>query len=376
MGSVYRQKDRKTWMIRYSHDGRRRVESSGSTVYDEAVKLLHKREGAIADGRPVSTHAGRLRFETAAADVVNDYLVNGKKSIADVRRRIKLHLTPFFGGRKMITITTTTVRAYVAHRQATVEHDDGTETPGASNAQINRELSILNRAFTLALDAETLTAKPRIKKLAERNVRTGFFEREQYEAVIRELPAVWRPVMTFAFLTGWRVRSEVLPITWAQVDARAETVRLEVGTTKNSEGRTFPYGVLPELAAVLAAQAGVRDALKKQGTISPWVFPDVAGGRLPAFYSVLWREACKAAECPGKIPHDFRRTAIRNLVRAGVPEKTAMLLTGHKTRSVFDRYDIINEADLREAVSRFAAAPVKATAARGRVARMPKRAKR
>ena len=188
-------------------------------------------------------------------------------------------------------------------------------------------------------------------------MRQGFFEREQHDAVIRHLPTAWAPVMTFAFLTGWRVRSEVVPLTWAHIDTSAQMIRLDVGTTKNADGRTFPYGVLPELAALLAAQERVRDALRREDVLCPWVFPNAQGGRLPAFYSELWREACRRAGCPGKIPHDFRRTAVRNLVRAGVPEKTAMMLTGHKTRSVFDRYDIVNEADLKAAVERLAAAP-------------------
>jgi len=73
-------------------------------------------------------------------------------------------------------------------------------------------------------------------------------------------------------------------------------------------------------------------------------------GRPIGEFRNAWRTAAAAAGCPGRILHDFRRTAVRNLVRAGVPEKTAMTLTGHKTRSVFDRYDIVNETDLREAV--------------------------
>jgi integrase len=189
--------------------------------------------------------------------------------------------------------------------------------------------------------------------LAEHNVRTGFFEREQFEAVSKHLPADLRPLMAFGFFTGWRIPSEAVPLTWAQVDEKAEVIRLDVGTTKNAEGRTFPYGVLPELKAIVTAQATRRDTFKAKGVICPWVFQRDDGRRVARF-SEEWREACRLAGAPGRIPHDFRRTAVRNLVRAGVSEKVAMMLTGHKTRSVFDRYDIVNEADLRAAIGRLA----------------------
>jgi len=346
MGTVFRQQGRSTWMLKYYREGRPIFESSGTDVKDDAKTILKQREGAIADGRPVSNKMGRLRFDEAVKDVENDYTTNQRRSIGHVQTRIRLHLAPAFTGRRMGTITTADIRAYIAARLK----------DGAKPASINRELAILKRAFTLAMKAGTLAVKPHIPMLEERNVRTGFFERQQFDAIRSHLPAPWQPVMTFAFFTGWRVRSEILPLTWAHVDTHAQIVRLEPETTKNDEGRTFPYGALAELNAVITDQMALRDARRARGLLCPWLFPDAQGHRLPAFYSDVWGTARIAAGCPGRIPHDFRRTAVRNLVRAGVPERTAMQLTGHKTRSVFDRYDIVNENDLRQAVTKLAGA--------------------
>jgi hypothetical protein len=193
--------------------------------------------------------------------------------------------------------------------------------------------------------------------LQERNARHGFFERQQFESVCAKLPAALKGLATFAYVTGGRTKSEILPLTWANVDRAEGIVRLEPDTTKNREGRQFPYGDVPELKAVMDEQWAAHEALKKAGNICPWVF-QCSGKKKQGIpvknFRRAWLTATKAAGCPGRIPHDFRRAAVRNLVRAGVPEKTAMTITGHRTRSVFDRYHIINEQDQREAVRKLA----------------------
>jgi hypothetical protein len=134
--------------------------------------------------------------------VINDYRTNGKRSLHDVQRRISKHLTPFFGGRSMAAITTAEVRAYIATRQGETEmvrsayditRKNGTvhrlpeqrrATDGVSNAEVNRELTILKRIFSLAVQAGKLLHKPHIPLLREDNTRTGFFEFEQFASLI------------------------------------------------------------------------------------------------------------------------------------------------------------------------------------------------
>ena len=160
--------------------------------------------------------------------------------------------------------------------------------------------------------------------------------------------------MTFAYLTGWRWVSEVLPLRIAQVDGQLGIVRLEPGTTKNDKGRTFHYSALTELRDTMVRQLASAERLSRERSrVVGHVFHDANGSALTeGQVRKAWKAACKAAGYPAKIPHDFRRTAVRNLVRAGVSEKVAMTMTGHKTRAVFDRYDIVNETDKADAAQK------------------------
>lgn len=378
-GSLHRRG--RMWWIAYKHpDGTRTSESTGTERRPVALRLLRKRLGAGANNLPVIPRAEQVTFHDAAQMVVNDFVANHaadaneksvKKQLSVQKRRAATgHLSAYFGAHKLISITPEKVTAYIAKRLAdtivtrkarAVTLEDGTtritpeRTKPVSPATINRELQTLKRMFSLAIQSGRIATRPHIEMLNEAAPRAGFFEREQYESVLHHLPAELRPVVSFCYITGWRMADEVLKLEWRQVDFDAGEVRLEPGTTKNKDGRTFPFTA--ELRTVLKAQHAEHLRLKKAGHIFPQVFfREVANGRggekKPKVITSLnkaWKAACKAAGCPGRIPHDMRRSAVRNLVRAGISERVAMMMTGHKTRSVFERYNITSPGDLRDA---------------------------
>jgi integrase len=377
MGSVYSRNRSPYLWIKYHQNGRPVRESTGTKNETVARRMLRAREGDVERGIPIDPKVGRITFDEAADDMLNDYKANRKRTFKDAKRRIKKHLAPFFGNRRMITITTTELRAYVAKRLADgtpVRHkgerrakEEGSvpnvPRKPVSAGEINRELTVLKRMFSLAVQAGKLLRKPHFPMLRENNVRAGFFERQQYVTVLRHLPTSMQPVVTFAYVTGWRINSEVLPLQWRQVDLKAGEVRLDPGTTKNLEGRIF-Y-LTSELKDLLKVQRKAADRIqRRKGMIVQHVFfhdvPTMNGdvgfwsghAIAPSGFYHAWCRARIAAGCPGSIPHDFRRTAIRNMVRAGIPERVAMKLSGHKTRSVFDRYNVVSDGDLRDASRR------------------------
>jgi integrase len=188
--------------------------------------------------------------------------------------------------------------------------------------------------------------------LKESNIRKGFFEYKDFVSLRNALPAYLKPVVTFAYHTGWR-RSEILNLTWDRVDIKEGTVSLDPGETKNDDGRTL------YLNEELLKEMHSLQSKRRLGF--PYVFH--RDGHRIKDYRDAWRSACKkiglqvkdektGRMIPAKLFHDFRRTGVRNMVRAGVNERVAMVILGHKTRSVFDRYNIINNDDLKDATQK------------------------
>ncbi|UCE57111.1 MAG: site-specific integrase [Desulfobacterales bacterium] len=155
------------------------------------------------------------------------------------------------------------------------------------------------------------------------------------------LPFHLKDFITFGYKVGWRI-SEIAKLTWKQIDLVNGIVRLEVGETKNKGVRVIYMD--DELREIFGRRwkAGARKQL-------PWVFLNEYGTDRVKRFDKAWKKACKDAKISIRLFHDFRRTAVRNMVRSGIPERVAMMISGHKTRSVFDRYNIVNDEDLRRA---------------------------
>src|SRR5208282_5278651 len=240
------------------------------------------------------------------------------------------HARDFFGdGHLARNITTDRLTAFVAQRQE----------EKAANATINRSLAALRRAFNLAKRAGRVVDVPYFPMLREDNAREGFLEQGQFLALRAELPDDLKGIVTFLWLTGWRV-GEALTLGWDSV--YADAIRLKATNSKNKHGRELP--LVGELKEVIAHARASR-------TLDcPTVFS--RDGKPIKSFVAAWRTACKDAGLGAVRVHDLRRSAARNLIRAGVPENIAMHFTGHKTSSVFRRYDIVTADDLAQASSR------------------------
>lgn len=332
MGSIYKRGT--VFWIQYYRNGKPYRETAKTKKESEAKRFLKQREGEIANGKIPGIHFDKVRFNDLSDAFLADYRINEKKSLDRAELSVR-QLKTFFDNFRVPEITTPMIQKYIEQRLSDKK----------SNATINRELSALKRILNLGLQQTPpkVDRVPYIPMLKENNVRKGFFEHGEFIALREALPEHLKGFVTFAYKTGWRV-SEIENLRWNQVDLENSIVRLETGETKNDEARTVYLD--KELQEVFLAQKARQKELSK---ISNYVFPNEDGTDKIRNFRKSWKSACKKAKIGDKLFHDFRRTAVRNMVRAGIPERVAMMISGHKTRSVFERYNVVSETDLRVA---------------------------
>jgi len=358
--------------IKYYRDGECFRESTHGTSRGRAEKLLRTRLAEIDAGTfggPQVRRVGVLELYQAFLD---NYRIMGKRALKWAETNWDRHLEPHFGKLKAAQVTTDVLTAYIAKRQA----------EKAQNGTVNRELACLRRAFNLAYRATPPKVRfvPRFEHLAENAPRQGFVVDAQYQQLIAANPPLWlRAMLALAYNFGFR-KGELLTMTAGQVDLLGYTIRLYRGTTKSGEPRLVSFAGLTDVEALL------RECVSGKQPGDP-LFTRPNGGRV-ANPANAWRTLCVKAGlgeylCPhcrkpvgldqhcaacnrkwqlvelrynGLLLHDLRRSAVRNLLRAGVSEQIVMTISGHKSRSTFMRYNIISDTDLREAAHKLAQA--------------------
>jgi len=339
----------KNWYLRMNYCGRRITVSLRTADFEEAKKKAKKEHNKIVEkygrGEVIDGAAKRMKFEDLAEMIRADYKLKGNKSVEKLEDSIN-HLASYFGGVLALHIIKRKLVNYALERQ---------ENEGAAPSTVYVELQIMRRMFSLANDDETgFTHFPKFPVFKLNNARQGFFEKEEFQAVAKHLDEDVRPIAEFAYFTGWR-KSEVLNLEWKKnVDMKVGTVRLEPGTTKNDEGREFPFGVFPALRDLMVHQREKADDIEqKTGMKVTHVFFRSSGQPVKSF-KAAWAKATEKAGLTNRIFHDFRRTAARNLIDAGVSETDAMKITGHLTATIFKRYCITNKKHTAESVSKLA----------------------
>lgn len=330
LGGVYRRGQ--VWWVRYYRGGQEYRESARTEDKDVAVRLLHSR---LAELPTKGVPPEMVTFEDLAQGYIQARIINGVKGGHLLWSKARVtNLSTIFAGMRAVDITTSGLREYAQRRLAL----------GASPGTINRDFGVLRRMMILAVQAGSLTRRPHIPRLREAQPRQGFLEHAEYLAIRSHLPAPYRDVIDFGYRTGWR-RGEILTLEWRDIDRAAGVIRLRPEASKTREGR------------VLVLSAPLRELIDRRwhsrGLGNPYVFHE-AHTHLQGFRNA-WKRACKTAGMPEKLIHDLRRTFVRNALRAGIPERVVMQMTGHKTRSIFDRYHIISERDLGEAAAKLAA---------------------
>jgi integrase len=334
-GCTYLPKGSRNYWIKFSVNGQAIQQSANTESKREAEDELKRQLLKHSNGEAVSPTIHRVTVADLFDAVLTDYRNNGK-AIKWAELVWKKHLKPFFGHMRAVNVGTDQLAAYIAKRKA--------EKEPAANATVNRELALLRRAYTLGYKARPRKVLSLLDlsehMLEEDNVRTGFVSETQYRALAAKVTGqLWlRAMLALGYTYGFR-KGELLNMRVGQVDLFARSIRLNPGETKNKKGRAV---TLTEECYMLVAE------LIKGKQPGDFLLTRANGEPVRDFRGA-WDVLTKAAKLPALLFHDLRRSAVRNMVRRGVTERVAMRISGHKTRSVFDRYDIVSESDLADA---------------------------
>src|SRR5213592_12004 len=364
-GTLFRKPDTRFWWMSYWLRGEQKQESTKETDPVKARRRLKQRMREVgADLIGAKKFIGP-QSEKLTIDEILDSLTKDLELREKLSPQVESKLKPVraaLGRMPASSITDDIIRDYMLVRLKGPGKKPKTPIAQAlahigrvrpvANATINREMQFLGQAYNLK--AKEIGQGPSIPKLDER-VREGFYERSEFEAIAAHLPEDLQDFARWGYFTGWR-KGEIASLRWRELNMENRQLRLRSQFSKNGEPRMVP--LMGELWDIIQRRWKARRYRGENGetVISQLVFFRQKGPGIPKTgapvkeFRKAWKPACEAAAKPEALFHDFRRTAVRNMTRAGVPRKVAMMLSGHKTESVFERYNITDDHDLEDAV--------------------------
>jgi integrase len=320
----------KTYWVQYCHRGKVHRESARSPDRNVALKL---RLAECARGHVLGPTAERLTITDLMTGLANAQERKGNRIDSSATRQ---RLIDHFGAKE---------RALDLTADRIARFAQGRLRAGLTPASVNRDLSCLRAAFNVALKEGRLDRAPSMPRYREDNVRQGFIEPGDFVRLHDALPEYLKDFTRFLYLTGWR-KGEAQSLEWRDVDLKERVIRLRPENSKNKRGRTIR---LAGESLELVTRAHDRRRLDCR-----WVFYYVRRSAACPIgdFRKEWRKALRAAGLEDRLIHDLRRSGVRNGVRAGIPEVVMMKISGHTTRSVFDRYNVVNDDDLDAAAQR------------------------
>jgi integrase len=323
------------WVGQYFVDGKRIRKSTGTPVKAEAESILRGWMAASEKGEKPTPETQGLTYANLRADLLA-YCAEKQHKSLKTKKDGTSYLFPltaldnFFDGRRVNDINRETASVFIASRRKA----------GASNSTINNSVRLLIRMFSLARDNKKLTNVPKFELLKTKS-RQGFLPPEQFQKLFDAMPTNLQPMLLLLYHSGVRV-GEAERIEWTAVDLAAARITLLEGETKNDASRILPLS--DSLVALLSRVKHCEGRVFPSKRAMQSAFP----------------KACKAAGIEGLMVHDLRRSAVRNLMNAGVQQAVAMQISGHRDASVFQRYNIIDTTQTANAMERVQRlAPVK-----------------
>jgi len=348
--SVYKQEGSKYFWYGFTFKGKRVQKSTKVTNQREAENIekaawtqLARGEVAIAD----KPEAERKTVGKLLDALVEDFKARKKDSVKNLN--LIATVRSDLGDRWADTLTTAGIKEYVSSlRKAPRKKQKGRRSKSLADSTIKHRLQILASAFEIENFAREeaklpLLLVPRFPKLTQDNARDGFLNRAPFDVLYSHLPADLKDFALFAYLTGWR-KSAIAKLEWS--DVRGGNIYLRGVYSKNKNPYYVP--ILGELVQLIERR---EQAAIKMGSA---IVQDSAvfhrdGERIDEFRK-SWATACEKAGCDGLLFHDLRRSAARQLIRSGTSKDVAKMVGGWKTDSMFSRYNVTGEEDLRAAM--------------------------